>query len=69
MLPNMKIQELRQKNERELQTFLQESRVKLHELSFKAAAKQLKDVSSVSAAKRDIARVLTVLRERRSQNV
>jgi large subunit ribosomal protein L29 len=65
----MKIQELRQKNERELQVFLQETRVKLHELSFKAAAKQLKDVSSVAEAKRDIARVLTVLRERRTSRV
>jgi large subunit ribosomal protein L29 len=63
----MKIQELRQKNERELQALLDENRLKLHELSFKAAAKQLKDVSSVSSTKRDIARVLTVLRELRKK--
>lgn len=65
----MKIQELRQKNERELQAFLDEARLKLHELSFKAAAKQLKNVSAVQTAKRDIARVLTVLRERRGARV
>ena len=65
----MKIHELRQKNERELQVFLDQTRVKLHELSFKAAAKQLKDVSSVQTTKRDIARALTVLRERREAHV
>lgn len=63
----MKVQELRQKNERELQQLLDEARVKLHELSFKAAAKQLKNVADVSKTKREIARVLTVLRERRNQ--
>lgn len=62
----MTVQELRQKNEQELHTLLNEARVKLHELSFKAAAKQLKDFSEVGKTKREIARVMTILRERRT---
>jgi large subunit ribosomal protein L29 len=56
---------LRQKTDRELTEFLQESRRQLAELSLKAAAKQLPDVRAIRTLKRDIARSLTVWRERR----
>lgn len=58
--------DLRQKNERELMAWLSEARVKLHERSLKAALKQLKNVNEIRMIKRDIARCLTILRERRS---
>jgi len=61
----MNAHDLRQKSDQELQTYLSDARVKLHELSFKAAAKQLKEVGSLRVVKRDIARCMTVLRERR----
>ena len=57
--------ELRQKNDRELIDLLQDWRQKLSALSLKAAAKQLKDVRDIRSVKRDIARCLTVMRERR----
>lgn len=60
-----KIKELRIKSERELMDFLKESRLRLAELSAKAALKQLKDVRSIRSLRRDIARVLTMLREKR----
>ena len=56
--------ELRQKGDKELQDFLSESRVKLHGLALKAAMKQLKNVSEIGHLKRDIARCLTIRRER-----
>lgn len=57
--------ELRKKTDAELLKLLSERRAELHELSFKAAMKQLNKPHSIQAAKRDIARCLTVLRERR----
>ena len=61
----LSIKELRQKGEAELLKQLDEARRIVHELSFQAASKTLKDVSAVSKAKQQVARVLTVLREGR----
>lgn len=58
------VKELRQKNSQELTTFLREARRELAELSGKAALKQLKDVRAVRRLKREVARGLTVLREK-----
>jgi large subunit ribosomal protein L29 len=57
--------ELRKKTDAELSKFLAERRAELHELSFKAAMKQPLKPHLIAAAKRDIARCLTILRERR----
>jgi len=62
----MKAIELRKKTDSELTKFLDETRCKLHEISFKAASGQIKDATPLRVAKRDIARVLTILRERRN---
>jgi len=64
----MKTKELRQKSEKELQTLLAESRDKLREMRFKVAQRQLKKVSDVKQVKREIARIITVLNERRKSN-
>lgn len=61
------VNDLRQKNEHEITAFLAEARVKLHELALKAALKQLKNVRELRSLKRNIARCLTVLRERRQK--
>jgi len=57
----MKIKELKQKTEAELQKLLQESREKLRELRFKIALKQFKKVMEIKNVKKLIARILTLL--------
>jgi large subunit ribosomal protein L29 len=57
----MKIKELKQKSENELQKMLQESREKLREFRFKIASKQLKKVREVRSVKKLIAKILTLL--------
>ncbi len=59
----MKINELRKKSESELQRLLVELRGKLRVLRFNLVAGKLKNVSQIRETKRDIARVLTLLRE------
>jgi len=59
------LKELRQKSEAELQKLLEEGRRAVHQASFQAASKQLKDMSAVRKAKRAVARILTVLRAKR----
>ena len=59
------MKELRQKSDTALQAMLAESREKLREMRFKVAQRQLKKVSDVKKEKRLIARVLTVLNERK----
>ena len=58
----MKIQELRQKNKVELQKILQDNREKLRQLRFDLAAGKVKDVREIRLIKKDIARILTILR-------
>ncbi|MFA7286764.1 MAG: 50S ribosomal protein L29 [Patescibacteria group bacterium] len=65
----MEVKDLRAKSDAELTVVLDELRRSLHELAFKAASKQLKNVHTISGVKRDIARVLTVLRERAQVSV
>ncbi|MFH1837966.1 MAG: 50S ribosomal protein L29 [Candidatus Kuenenbacteria bacterium] len=60
----MKIKELKQKAETELQKLLQESREKLRELRFKIASKQLKKVREVRNVKKLIAKILTLLNKK-----
>ncbi|PKL72360.1 50S ribosomal protein L29 [Candidatus Kuenenbacteria bacterium HGW-Kuenenbacteria-1] len=60
----MKIKELKQKSEVELQKLLQESREKLRELRFKIALKQLKKVRNIRDVKKLIARILTLLNKK-----
>lgn len=61
---SIEIKDLRAKSDVELTRVLDESRRQLHELAFKAASKQLKNPHAIRSAKRDIARILTILRER-----
>lgn len=64
----MKIKELKQKNEKELQEMLKESRHKLRDLRFKAASNQLKNVREIRKHRRLIARLLFVLRQTDSRS-
>jgi large subunit ribosomal protein L29 len=62
----MENKELREKNQTELQKMLASSREKLRDLRFKVASKQLKDIREIREIKKNIARILTILREQRN---
>jgi len=61
----MNIKEVTIKSEVELKHLLLELKKKLDDLQFKVAQKQLKNVREVRTVKRDIARVLTVLDQKK----
>lgn len=58
----MKIKELKEMKEGDLQHLLSETRNKLRELRFKDASGQLKDVREIREGKKLVARVLTLLK-------
>ena len=57
----MKFKELQHKTKDELQTMLNEARVKLGQFTFQLQGKTLKDVSELSKTKKAIARIMTML--------
>jgi large subunit ribosomal protein L29 len=59
----MKISELKTKSKEELYKLLLDSSKKLQELKFNLAAGKVKNVRSVRALKKEIARILTLLNE------
>ena len=59
----MKIDELRRKNKGELQKVLEEDREKLRQLHFDLSAGKVKNVREVRKTKKEISRVLTLLKE------
>lgn len=63
----MEIKEIRNKTNNELRHLLSELRKKLDDLKFKSAQKQLKDVRDVRIVKKDIAKILMVLREQNNE--
>jgi large subunit ribosomal protein L29 len=63
----MKAAELRAKAEKDLHKMLDKERATVHDLSFKASLKQLTDVKAIKKAKRNIAKLLTILRERNTK--
>lgn len=60
----MKIKELRDKKELELDKLLAELREDLHAMRFKDSQKQFKEVRDIRKVKKDIARILTLKKER-----
>jgi len=60
----MKIRELRQKSEKELQQVLVSLRDKLRELRFNLAGGKVKNIKEIHQTKKDIARILTLLKEK-----
>ncbi|MBI4600218.1 50S ribosomal protein L29 [Candidatus Uhrbacteria bacterium] len=57
----MKIQELRDKTDHELDTLLAQARQAVRDDRFKVATKQLKNVRGIRAQRRMIARILTLM--------
>lgn len=56
--------DIRAKADKDLRKMLDKERASMHDLSFKAGLKQLTDVKAIKKAKRNVAQLLTVLRER-----
>lgn len=59
----MEFSDLKNKSEKELREMLAEKRDELREFRFKASEKQLKNVSAIGKCKKDIARILTILKK------
>ncbi|MBI2054180.1 MAG: 50S ribosomal protein L29 [Candidatus Staskawiczbacteria bacterium] len=59
----MKASELRKKDKKELEKQAQDLRKKLADIRFKFSYNKLKNVKEISNSKKEIARILTVLKE------
>jgi len=59
----MKIKEIKQKSDKELKEFLIRLRNNLRELRFNLSGGKVKNINEIHQTKRDIARVLTVLKQ------
>jgi len=64
----MKINEIREFTDEELQTELQRLRRHVFDLRAQAVTEKLEDPGMVGKARRDIARILTVMNERRGSS-
>ena len=62
LLKFMKIAELKQKSKPELQKFLLDSRERLRSLKFDLASGKVKNVREIRELKKNIARILTLLK-------
>jgi large subunit ribosomal protein L29 len=60
----MKISELRQHSPEELRNMLRDLRLKLQAMRFELAQGKVKNTALLSALRKDIARILTILREK-----
>jgi len=60
----MKSEELKGKTESELKKMIQDWREKLRQLRFDLAAGKVKNVREIRIIKKNIARILTILKER-----
>ena len=58
----MKISEIRQKSKKELESMLLERRERLRNLRFDLASGKVKNVREIRELKKEIARILTLLR-------
>ena len=62
----MELKELKLKTEKDLKQILNEFRDKSRELRFKDANKQLKNIREIRVVKKTIARILTLLKAKKS---
>ncbi|MDP3995633.1 MAG: 50S ribosomal protein L29 [bacterium] len=58
----MKLEELRKKTEEEILKILQDNREKLRQLRFGLAAGKVKNVREIRKIKKEVARILTLLK-------
>ncbi len=60
----MKIDEIKKKNKEDLMDLLYKKREELRKINFSLHSGKIKDVKSISKIKKDIARILTVLKNK-----
>jgi large subunit ribosomal protein L29 len=60
----IKLAELRQRNQKELERLLIREREKLRQLRFDLASGKVKNIRKIREVKKDIARILTILNEK-----
>lgn len=63
----METKEIRIKAESELNHLLADSRKKLDEMMFRARQKQLKNIREIRIVRKDIAKILTILKEKKNK--
>lgn len=61
----MKIKDIREKTEKDLEKMLAAERERIRDLRFKVSQRQLKNLSEIQGAKKTIARILTVNKEKK----
>ncbi len=64
----MKILELRKKTKEELENLLLKNREELRKLRFNIYSKKVKNVKTVKNLKRDVAKILTILKDKKEEN-
>ena len=65
----MELRELKAKDKKELLKLLAQNREKLRGLKFSVSAKQLKNIREVRIAKKLVARILTLLNDKKDPSV
>lgn len=63
----MKAKKIREMNEGEIQNFLRDSEEKALKVKFDIVSKQVKDNQSYKNSRKDIARVITIMREKQKE--
>lgn len=63
----MKIKELRDKTETELQQLLTENIVTVREMRFRTALRELKNVRDIRKTRKTVTQILTLLTEKKNQ--
>ncbi|MEX0870112.1 MAG: 50S ribosomal protein L29 [Candidatus Spechtbacterales bacterium] len=64
----MKIKELRQKSDKELEKMLQDKKARIVELKMNIASGNVKNVKEMRGVKKDIARILTIFEEKKAKS-
>ena len=59
----MKVEELRKKNTKELNKMVEDLRKKLSDVRFRLSSNKLKNIQEVGNMKKEIARILTIIKE------
>lgn len=59
----MNVKELRKRDKKELEKLVQDLRKKLSDLRFKFSSNKLKNVKEINQSKKEVARILTILKE------
>lgn len=65
----MKVKELRMKKDAELEKMIGTIREKLRVLRFELAAGKVKDVRAIRQNRKDVAKILTILKEKKHKNL